>query len=156
MCPITTEGIKRAIPEVPEEVARTMLIFHAVSRKMLLQRLAGRSLGHLPNCHVLARAYARIMPNLEVRDGRVVICNSRGLMPGQHSWLRFLRHPMFGVDVAPCGAVPFMTFPNLIYFDQYAPFHEYDLSLNDNERSASSIDAIVAEIEPLYREIVQS
>lgn len=126
MTVVTANERFRKASDIPCDVTRAMLKFHAIARELMFQRLSDSQLQFTcPDCHVVSRAYALVFPELEVCDGVLIISNESGLLSGQHSWLRFKRHPDFGVDVAPCGSLQFMTFPNLIYFDRYAPFHRY-------------------------------
>lgn len=146
----------RKVGDVPTEVTHTMLQFHSIARALLFAQLSGEQLPSVfPGCHGLSRAYAMVFPHLEVCDGIVILCNEGGLLPGHHSWLRFRRYNDFGVDVAPCGALPFMTFPNLIYFDRFAPFHRYHESSPEVTRKAEeSAKEFFAVLEPLAKKYV--
>lgn len=112
----------RDIPEIPEKVTHTMLLLFEFSRKLLVRKLLGGGLGveSYPNCHELSRAYSAVLTHLEVTDGAVVTLEDEGFVSHFHSWLVFKEHPEFGIDVAPFGAVPLFTVPNLLFFDRHA------------------------------------
>ena len=114
----------RNVGAIPEQVTRTMIFVIETARAILMNKvLHGIDYGGYPNCHGVARGYALSLRHLEVLDGAVVVMDQRGVTPLFHSVLQFRQHPEFGVDVSPLGAVPYLTFPNLIFFDEHVLFH---------------------------------
>lgn len=151
MTTVTSNERFRKVSDIPGDVTRAMLKFHAIARELMFRRLADPHHEFpCPDCHVVTRAYALVFPELEVCDGVLIISNESGLLSGQHSWLRFIRHPDYGVDVAPCGSLQFLTFPNLIYFDRFAPFHRYgQASPEISKRFEKEVQVFFDELVPL-------
>ncbi len=118
-------GGARDTGDIPEEVTHAMIFISERARSRLVKRIVhGVDFGGIPNCHALARIYAFSLPYLEVVDGAVVTLGRKGVTPRYHSWLRFKSVPRYGVDVSPLGAVPILTSPNLLYFDDHCLFEE--------------------------------
>jgi hypothetical protein len=126
---VATKDRTREIEEIPEDVFRTLLIFLEIAHELLCRMYSKRiSFQGFPNCHGTARVYAQVFNNLEVVDGALATYNvASGIRVVNHSWLRFSAHPKFGIDVSPIGSVPFMSHPNLLYFDQYTIYQECSL-----------------------------
>jgi hypothetical protein len=146
---MTNDGV-RHIETIPEEVSRTIVLFMEIARKLLLRKVMKEiTFQGFPNCHGVARAYASAFKHLEVVDGAVAYFTIAGPRVMNHSWVRFKNHPKFGVDVSPVGAVPFMSSPNLLYFDGDVLHQECTLPSDVLEGSQEGCDQLLAEILPI-------
>lgn len=138
---MSQSNTERDTGSVPQKVTHTMILIHGIAREMLVQKLTKvRSFEPYPNCHALARSYAAVFPHLAVHDGGVITIDSTGRpLPRYHSWLAFAEFPAWGIDVAPLGAVPILTFPNLIYLaDEHALWLDGTLSAEKVEDAAKT------------------
>ncbi len=131
----------RQLNEIPQKVTNAMCLFLEVGRQIFWKKFSDElPFPGFPNCHSIARAYAGAFKGFDVVDGGALYIKSKPQIT-THSWLRFTDYPEFGIDVAPLGAVPFFSFPNLIFFDRHVVFHE--TRIPDDVRIAAEKDCLI-------------
>lgn len=120
------------VPDIPIEVADVYLLISTLSRelfrKKVVQHVDPFEGKLIPNCHAVARAYARAFPQLSVHDGGFTQFIGGRPRVYYHSWVSFKSHPYFLIDLVPLAAVPYLSGPNLLYRDAWCYLEEFPLA----------------------------